>query len=131
MDPKAKTLRFVVLEHRWNGVHWDFMLEHEHGESLRTWAIDRPIVVGQELPARALPDHRTAYLDYEGPISRDRGSVSRVDEGVYVPIEWTADRVRARLQGRQLVGEVVLWSDRPDREDSPPKNWKFSLGKVN
>ena len=30
--------RFVVLEHTWNGVHWDFMLEA--GEVLRTWAID-------------------------------------------------------------------------------------------
>lgn len=126
--PEDQLPRFVVLEHRWNGVHWDFMLEH--GESLRTWAIDSPIVAGEELPARALPDHRIAYLDYEGPISGDRGSVSRVDAGDYVPIEWTADRVRARLQGRQLVGEVVLWRDRPDFDDDPPRNWKFSLGKV-
>lgn len=128
MDPETGGLRFVVLEHRWNGVHWDFMLEH--GRSLRTWAIDEPIVAGVELPARALPDHRIAYLDYEGPISGDRGSVTRVDEGLYVPIEWTADRVRARLSGRQLVGEVVLWSARPDLDEAPPRNWKFSLGKV-
>ncbi len=33
-----KMPRFVVLEHTWNGVHWDFMLEA--GEVLRTWAID-------------------------------------------------------------------------------------------
>ena len=44
--------RFVLLEHVWNGVHWDFMLEA--GEVLRTWAIDAPIVAGQDLPARAL-----------------------------------------------------------------------------
>ncbi len=124
------TLRFVVLEHRWNGVHWDFMLEHEHGESLRTWAIDEPIVAGVELSARALPDHRIAYLDYEGPISGDRGSVARVDEGLYVPIEWTDDRVRARLSGRQLVGEVVLWREWPALDAAPPRNWKFSFGKV-
>jgi len=125
----SPSLRFVVLEHRWNGVHWDFMLEH--GEALRTWAIDAPIVAGEELPARALPDHRIAYLDYEGPISGDRGTVSRVDEGIYVPIEWMADRVRALLQGRQLVGEVVLWKARPAFGEAPPRNWKFSLGKVN
>lgn len=128
MESEVGVVRFVVLEHRWNGVHWDFMLEH--GESLRTWAIDEPIVAGVETPARALPDHRLAYLDYEGPISGDRGSVARVDRGVYVPLEWTDDRVRVRLSGRQLVGEAVLWSERPDR-DAPPRNWKFSFGKVN
>ncbi len=63
--------RFVLLEHVWNGVHWDFMLEH--GEVLRTWAIDSPIVAGQDLPARALPDHRRIYLEYEGEISGNRG----------------------------------------------------------
>ena len=36
--------RFVLLEHVWNGVHWDFMLEA--GDVLRTWAIDQPIVAG-------------------------------------------------------------------------------------
>ena len=41
-------LRFVLLEHNWNGVHWDFMLEV--GEALRTWAIDAPIVSGRDLP---------------------------------------------------------------------------------
>lgn len=132
MEPEIEPARFVVLEHRWNGVHWDFMLER--GGTLRTWALDAPIVEGEERPARALPDHRMAYLEYEGPISGDRGSVSRVDEGVYIPIEWTDDRVRARLEGRQLVGEVVLWRDdqpQPDfDEEAPPRNWKFSFGKV-
>lgn len=129
MESQIGVVRFVVLEHRWNGVHWDFMLEH--GESLRTWALDEPIVAGAESPARALPDHRLAYLDYEGPISGDRGSVARVDRGVYVPLEWTDERVRVRLIGRQLVGEAVLWTERPERDDAPPMNWKFSLGKVN
>ena len=32
----------MVLEHDWDGVHWDFMLEA--GERLRTWAIDAPIM---------------------------------------------------------------------------------------
>src|SRR6478672_1315886 len=31
--------RFVVLEHRWQGVHWDLMFER--GDVLCTWAIDR------------------------------------------------------------------------------------------
>ena len=64
--------RFVLLEHRWNGVHWDFMLEA--GRVLRTWAIDAPIVAGQDLPARALRDHRPVYLDYEGEVSGEPGT---------------------------------------------------------
>ncbi len=31
--------RFVILEHQWNGVHWDLMLEQ--GGVLRTWALTR------------------------------------------------------------------------------------------
>ncbi len=73
--------RFVLLEHKWNGVHWDFMLEA--GEVLRTWAIDAPLVAGRDLPARALDDHRKVYLEYQGEISGNRGSVRRVDAGVF------------------------------------------------
>ena len=67
--------RFVVLEHAWNGTHWDFLLED--GPALRAWALDAPIVRGQTQPARSLPDHRLVYLEYEGPISGDRGVVRR------------------------------------------------------
>ncbi len=98
--------RFVLLEHVWNGVHWDFMLED--GDVLRTWAIDAPIVAGQDLPARALADHRRIYLEYEGEISGNRGCVRRVDAGTYRTLVWSADRVRVELAGSQLVGEVDL-----------------------
>src|SRR5262249_5609576 len=65
--------RFVLLEHTWNGVHWDLMLERDG--VLRTWAIDAPVVSGRDLPARSLGDHRLVYLDYEGEISGGRGRV--------------------------------------------------------
>ncbi len=81
--------RFVVLEHVWNGVHWDFMLEC--GEVLRTWAIDAPIVAGQRpVPARALADHRRIYLDYEG---ESRAGVAASDGSTRAPI--------GRLSGRR------------------------------
>ncbi|HWE40282.1 MAG TPA: DNA polymerase ligase N-terminal domain-containing protein [Isosphaeraceae bacterium] len=98
--------RFVLLEHRRGGVHWDFMLEV--GEALRTWAIDAPIVAGEDLPARSLPDHRAAYLEYEGPVSGDRGMVRRVDRGWYEPVAWTPERVKVRVEGDQLIGFVEL-----------------------
>lgn len=99
--------RFVLLEHQWNGVHWDFMLETADGP-VRTWAIDAEIVAGMDLPARALPDHRAAYLDLEGEISEGRGAVRRVDRGEYEVVLWTDDLVKVRLVGAQLFGPVVL-----------------------
>ena len=116
--------RFVVLEHHWDGVHWDFMLEDDN--MLRTWAIDVPIVAGQDLAARSLPDHRPVYLDYEGEISGNRGSVKRLDSGTYEPLEWSADRVRVRLAGSQLAGEVEL---RVSGSDSGSlADWIFRMG---
>lgn len=128
MDQRPNVLRFVLLEHRWNGVHWDFMLESEG--RLRTWAIDEPVVAGRILPARALDDHRSAYLDYQGPVAGGRGSVARVDQGTYVASEWTAERVRARVAGLQLVGEVLLWKYPLESSGPGRSNWKFRLGKV-
>jgi hypothetical protein len=100
--------RFVLLEHHWNGVHWDFMLERPDGASLRTWAIDAEVVPGVDLPARNLAEHRTAYLDYEGEVSGGRGVVRRVDRGDYEVLIWELDRVRVRLAGSQLVGLVEI-----------------------
>ena len=43
--------------------------------------------IGGEIKATRLPDHRRIYLDFEGAISDDRGTVSRVGEGVWKPTE--------------------------------------------
>ena len=98
--------RFAILEHHWNGVHWDFLLEA--GDTLRTWAINEPIVRNRLLSAHSLPDHRLFYLDYEGPVSNDRGHVARVDSGIYDPLIWTERHVRGRLEGSQFVGVFEL-----------------------
>src|SRR5262249_47185418 len=117
--------RFVLLEHRWDGVHWDLKLEH--GEVLRTWAIDAPIVADADLPARTLPDHRRIYLEYEGEVSGNRGTVRRVDEGVYTTLVWEAGRVLVQVQGNQLVGEVEICQ--VPGSDAVP-SWVFRMGKV-
>lgn len=115
--------RFVILEHHWNGVHWDIMLE-EQG-LLRTWAVDSPIRPGVDLPARALPGHRLDYLDYEGPVSGDRGSVRRWDRGLYQAVAWGPERVRVALEGTQLVGELEL---RTAVEGEPSAAWVCRFG---
>jgi hypothetical protein len=119
--------RFVLLEHRWDGVHWDFMLEA--GAVLRTWALDAPIVPGKTQPARALGDHRLAYLAYEGPVSGDRGWVRRIDSGVYTPRVWTEERVEVELEGTQLVGLAELRSEGAGPAASA-RAWAFRLGNL-
>jgi hypothetical protein len=101
--------RFVVLEHSWDGVHWDFMLEQPGGGSLRTWALDSRPEAGADQAARALPDHRVAYLDYVGEVSGGRGVVRRLDRGTFRALEWSDDRVVVELDGGQLVGPLTLW----------------------
>lgn len=98
--------RFVILEHRWNGVHWDLMLQH--GAVLRTWALDELPIPGRDVAARALADHRVIYLEYEGPISGDRGTVRRIDTGCYKAREWSKDRVVVELAGSTFRGELEL-----------------------
>jgi hypothetical protein len=118
--------RFVLLEHNWDGVHWDFMLEV--GEVLRTWAIDAPIVSGQDLPARALGDHRKTYLDYEGEVSGNRGHVRRVDAGTFRALIWLKDHVRVEVTGSQLVGTVELRS--VESASGAYEPWVFRAGNL-
>jgi hypothetical protein len=98
--------RFVVLTHDHPLLHWDFMLEHE--ERLRTWRLGQPPDVGGAIVAEPLPDHRLAYLDYEGPVSGDRGHVTRWDRGEYETIDSSPRQIVVRLAGERLRGEAVL-----------------------
>jgi len=61
-----------------------------------------------ELEGARLPEHRLAYLDYEGPVSGDRGQVKRVDRGDYAIVEETAEWLHVRLAGATAIGEVRL-----------------------
>lgn len=72
--------RFVILSHDHPAQHWDLLVED--GESLRAWRLlRRPGNDPDRIPAEPLPPHRLLYLDYEGPVSGNRGTVARVDAG--------------------------------------------------
>lgn len=113
--------QFVILRHDApNGVHFDLMLES--GSVLKTWALPQPPEVGMEMECEALGDHRLAYLDYEGPISGGRGTVTRWDRGTYAiqrqsDAEWLLD-----LAGQQINGLATL-----RRSADVPNRWLFSL----
>jgi len=122
MQDRAR--RYAILEHRRDGIHWDFLVED--GASLRTWTIDSPIVEDAEMVARALPPHRPVYLDYEGEVSGGRGTVRAWDRGVCLVREWGEDEVVLEVRGDQLVGLVRL--RRVGVDD--PRDWRFRFGKL-
>ncbi len=120
------TRQFAILEHQWNGVHWDFLIED--GSMLRAWAIDSPVMPEIDLAARELRAHRRVYLDYEGEVSGGRGTVLRWDRGECGVIEWGEDRVRLVVRGGQVVGTVEL--RRVEVDDVDRRRWVFRFGKL-
>lgn len=98
--------RFVILAHDHPVSHWDFLLEA--GKVLRAWRLLSEPIRGQSITAEALADHRVMYLDYEGPVSGDRGRVARWDSGLF---EWQVDdgdQVRVHLEGQRVRGRAVV-----------------------
>lgn len=81
---EAAPLRHVVLRHE--GIpdpHFDLMFETSPGSALATWRSPIWPLVDTHTELVALPDHRREYLDYEGPLSNNRGSVRRVASGTH------------------------------------------------
>jgi hypothetical protein len=108
--------RYVVLEHDHPFLHWDLMLEAGH--VLRTWRLSQQPQAGVAVAAKALFDHRLAYLDYEGAIAGDRGRVSQWDKGTFELTEETEGRLIIQIKGAKLVGKGTL-------ERQPDGRWRF------
>jgi hypothetical protein len=77
-------LRHTLPDGSW---HIDWMLAREHHADHRVITFRLPdlletLTMGDAMPAQRLPDHRRAYLQYEGPVSGDRGDVVRLRDGV-------------------------------------------------
>ena len=98
--------RFVVLEHDWPTLHWDFLLEA--GPVLRAWRLLAEPAAGKDVPAEPNADHRVLYLDYEGPVSGDRGTVRRWDAGTFELVADAPGRVEVKLLGAKLAGRCVI-----------------------
>jgi len=113
--------RFVVLEHDSpHGVHWDLMLED--GPALATWQLGRLPQAPDSIPAHRLADHRLRYLDYEGPISGDRGTVARWDQGTYQTLKRSETEWVVRLAGQRLCCQAVL------KRAAQSEQWRLRLG---
>ena len=107
--------RFVILWHEAGpglarASHFDLLFEEE-GDA-RAWFVERMIEPGVELSAGELPRHRLFYFDYEGPISGNRGAVSRWDSGTYHAVRSGEDFFEVELLGARLMGSLRLYRDR-------------------
>jgi hypothetical protein len=98
--------RFALLEHDHPFLHWDLLLEC--GQACRTWRLSAPPGESDDLRAEALPDHRLMYLDYEGPVSGDRGTVQRWDAGTFVWLTATEHEVAVLIAGTRWSGRLSL-----------------------
>jgi len=128
--------RYVVQQHDLSAFrHWDLMLEQT--EALATWQLGVPpeLVAAsaepeapaatapldtQGIPAKRLADHRKAYLDYEGPISGDRGEVHIVDSGTYTVL--AADEMEWLIE---VAGRVLRGRFRLVRGGETPDGWRL------
>jgi hypothetical protein len=131
--------RFVLLYHDCppnyeRPSHWDFMMES--GGVLRTWALERlpydwqvahsrTSVVYQNCPSLAtensvaavqLSEHRLDYLEREGPLSRDRGTVLRVAAGTYHSEHETPGDWQLVLTSDEFATRVLLSRSEADNE---------------
>ena len=103
--------RFVLLLHRAGPKsdrpsHWDLMIEA--GESLATWAfLTDPMALRDQLAERLAP-HRRSYLEYEGPISGERGEVTRTVGGRCVVYESGETRWRVGFREPEWRCELTL-----------------------
>src|SRR5262245_38326282 len=117
--------RFVILRHETPAgfpreSHFDLMLEH--AGALRTWAMEELPALGKDVSAGGLPDHRLAYLDYEGDVSGERGTVSRVDAGDYECLQVGETQLVVRVSGQRIRGTLTLIA-----AEGHSHRWRVSL----
>lgn len=104
--------RYAILEHRQgNQVHWDFFLQR--GAVLQAWRLEEPPQPNTTMQCSSAPDHRLVYLDYEGPLSGDRGHVKRWDWGEYRLELDTPTAIAITVTGHRLLGSLELERDTP------------------
>ena len=97
--------RYVILEHDWNGLHFDLMIQWKG--KLKTWRLAEPLQNGTQ-DIMALPDHRLEYLTYEGAVSGNRGTVKRVEAGVITLLENSESLWKIQLEGTLSGGMTLM-----------------------
>jgi len=116
-------MNFVILDHlppephqastsRTAERHFDLMFETDINQKLLTFAIaELPSVLVNDVLFTKLDNHRREYLTYEGPLSENRGSVTRHSHGT-----WSGE----------LSNQVVLMFDNHSKHFAG-QSWKLRI----
>ncbi|MCB9853118.1 MAG: hypothetical protein H6819_08480 [Phycisphaerales bacterium] len=125
MTDDRSSRRFVVLfhAHPTEGDHYDLLIETD--AALASWRVlDRPesATTNRSIACIQIPDHRREYLDYEGPVSGDRGDVKQHDAGHCATSPLDAPRIAIRFAGKVLKGDFVL-----ERDEEQTNQWRLRL----
>jgi hypothetical protein len=94
--------RYVVLEHDHPVLHWDLMLEE--GAVLRSWRLESAPSSETMIRCEAIPPHRLAYLEYEGPVSGGRGTVVRTAKGDFTLLSEAESGLELHFDTGDLAG---------------------------
>ncbi|MFQ5424042.1 MAG: hypothetical protein ACE5F9_08680, partial [Phycisphaerae bacterium] len=112
---------FVVLRHsERSGTHFDLMIDA--GERLATWRyLTEPFGAAADgMSCEEIGRHRRVYLDYEGPISGDRGHVTRSDGGLCEVHSRRDDRWDVTFGGQRLRGRFLI-----ERIEQEGRRWRL------
>jgi hypothetical protein len=115
-SPGPQPLPTVLLHHRApGGDHYDWMIADPRGRgpAARLWTarVAAPSTEWAKLDSwtiEVIAPHRREYLTYEGPVSNNRGSVTRVDGGECVAREWSDRRIVVDLRMRGFRGTLAM-----------------------
>ena len=102
-------------------VDWMIASEPTGREPLVTFRLENRIdemAAGQRLLAQRIDDHRPAYLDYEGPVSGDRGTVRLLTRGTVISWQTTGDRWRMEIDWSDPNGGLRRQNLRLDRQEA-------------
>lgn len=121
--------QWVLLFHSLgNESHYDLMIRD--GSRLLTWRLVQMPTRGATVSAERIADHRLLYLDYEGPLSGNRGEVKRIDRGRHQRIVWSDEEIVVDLEGQVLQGRITLRKQRsvtsaPGLPDEGTSRWSL------
>jgi hypothetical protein len=119
------TRRYAVLHH--TGIdrpHFDLLFEMEPDvAALTTLRCPRwPVELGDLLDE--LPEHRRAYLDFEGEISGGRGSVRRIEAGEIDVADLTVEPPTLGLSLRSNDGAIELTIAHEFEAETSVSRWR-------
>lgn len=98
--------RYAILTHDQPFFHWDLLLEA--GAVAWTWRLLDEPGPGREVRTERIGDHRLLYLNYEGPVSGNRGQVTRWDTGTYRIVEESEEQLLVLLSGMRGEWQLML-----------------------